>query len=73
MRYVWRIQTLLQNVYFFHLGKGKNLPTAIYRETNSFDQNKTIKNVKITKRSNAYQGYASTCYIESLNSFNPEP
>ena len=30
------------------------------------------KNKKITKREHAFKGYASTCDIEILNSFNPE-
>ena len=29
------------------------------------------KNTKITKRSHAYKGYASTYNVELLNSFNP--
>ena len=30
------------------------------------------KNVKITKRSYAYKGYAKAYNVEILNSFNPE-
>ena len=30
------------------------------------------KNVKITKRENAFKGYASTYNVEILNYFNPE-
>ena len=30
------------------------------------------KNAKITKRTHAYKGYASTYSVEILNSFNPE-
>ena len=37
-----------------------------------FNEKKTIKNAKITKKSHANEGYASTYDIEILNSFNPE-
>ena len=30
------------------------------------------KNVKITKRAHAFKGFASSCNVEILNSFNPE-
>ena len=30
------------------------------------------KNVKVTKRENAFKGYASTYTVETSNSFNPE-
>ena len=30
------------------------------------------RNVKITKREHAFKGFASICYVEILNSFNPE-
>ena len=30
------------------------------------------KNVKVTKRKNAFKGYASTYIVETSNSFNPE-
>ena len=30
------------------------------------------KNIKMTKRKDAFKGYASTYNVEILNSFNPE-
>ena len=30
------------------------------------------KNVKITKRAHFFKGYASSCNVEDLNSFNPK-
>ena len=30
------------------------------------------KNVKVTKRENAFKGYASTYTVETSNSFNPD-
>ena len=35
----------------------------------NFDEKKTIKNVKLTKRSHPYEGYASACIVHVLNSF----
>ena len=35
-------------------------------------EKKTIENVKVTKLSHAYKGYASTFNVDNLNSFNPE-
>ena len=32
----------------------------------------TKENVKVTKRENAFKGYASTYTVETSNSFNPE-
>ena len=39
---------------------------------NLFDKIKATKTGKITKLSQAYKSYASTCNIENLNSFNHE-
>lgn len=36
------------------------------------DETKTIKNAKKMELSHAYRGYASTCNVEILNSFNLE-
>ena len=41
-------------------------------DTIFFLWNRHKKNTKITKRSHAYRGYASTYNVEYLNSFNPE-
>ena len=37
-----------------------------------FNEGKTIKNVKITKRSHAYKDFAGTYNADILNSFNLE-
>ena len=46
-------------------GAGKNYNIPLYTESNE-------KNAKLTKRSHAYKGYASSYNIDNLNSFNPE-
>ena len=38
---------------------------------NFFDETKTIKKQKITKRSQPYKRYASTYNVETLKCFNP--
>ena len=47
------------------------IPIALYSETK---KSKTFlkENVKTTKRSPAYKGYASTYSVKILNPFNPE-
>ena len=52
-------------------GAGKNSDSSLYSETK---KSKTFlkENVKTTKRSHAYKGYASTYSVKILNSFNPE-
>ena len=54
----------------------KNPTTLLYSDTTKremfFDEKKTVKNIKITKRSQAFKGYAGSYDFEVLNSFNPE-
>ena len=44
----------------------------MYSDTKNSEKFLNEKNVKITKREHAFQGYASTYDVEVLNSFNPE-
>ena len=54
----------------------KNPTTLLYSDTTKremfFDEKKTVKNIKITKWSQAFKGYAGSYGVEVLNSFNPE-
>ena len=45
---------------------------VVYSETKECENVLNEKNVKKTKRSHAYGGYASTYNVEILNSFNPD-
>ena len=53
------------------VGSDKNSPILWYNETTKHENSFNEKNTKITKRSHAYKGYASTYNVELLNSFNP--
>ena len=54
-------------------GAGKNYNSPLYSDFFFFDETKTIKNTKITKRSSTYKGYtASTYNTDILNSFSSE-
>ena len=44
----------------------------IKKKVKAFCMKKKIKNAKITKRSYAYKGYASTYCVKTLICFNPE-
>ena len=46
--------------------------SPLYSDTKKCKNFLNEKNVKITKLEHALKGYASTCYVEILNSFNPE-
>ena len=46
--------------------------SSLYSDTNKSKHFLNERNVKITKREHAFKGYASTCNVEVLNSFNPK-
>ena len=46
--------------------------SSLYSHTNKRENVLNQKNVKITKRTHAFKGYASSCNVEILNSFNHE-
>ena len=46
--------------------------SSLYSDTKKRENFLNEKNVKITKRGNAFKGYASTYNVEILNYFNPE-
>ena len=66
----------MKNDYVLLLGMGKNPTTPLYSDTTNhehiFGERKTMKYIKITTKSHAYKGYASSYNVEILNSFNPE-
>ena len=53
-------------------GAGKNYNIPLYTETKKCEKILGEKNAKLTKRSHAYKGHASSYNIDNLNSFNPE-
>ena len=50
----------------------KNSVNPLYSETKKTENFLNKNNVKITKRSHAFKGYASSYNVKILNSFNPE-
>ena len=50
----------------------KNSDNPLYSETKKTEKFLNKNNVKITKRSHAFKGYASSYNVKILNSFNPE-
>ena len=72
---VLSIDKVLKNDNVSHLGMGNNPATSLYsyntKSEHFFDKKENIKISKITKRSYAYKGYASTFNVDIINSFNP--
>ena len=68
------IEKLLKNV--LQLRMGRSPLTALYDDTTkrekTIDKKVDCKKSKITKRSHAYKGYASSDNVYILNSFNSE-
>ena len=70
------LNKLLMNANVLQLGMGKSLIAALYREITKteivFDEKKSRKKAKITKRAQPFKNYAHSYNVEILNSFNPE-
>ena len=61
-----------QDKIFSQVGTGKSFNSPLYSETTKSEKKLKEINAKITERSHAYKGYASTYSVKILNSFNPE-
>ena len=61
-----------QDKIFSQVGTGKSFNSPLYSETTKSERNLKEINAKITERSHAYKGYASTYSVRILNFFNPE-
>ena len=46
--------------------------SSLYSDTKTSEKALNGKNIKITKQAHAFRGYASSCGVEILKSFNPE-
>ena len=64
-------KTIRQAEKVFQVASGKNSQIPLCSETKRV-KNVWSKNAKVTKQSNAFNGYASSYNVEILNYFNPE-
>ena len=71
MKNCYSIDGLLKDVNVLQKGTTGNPASPLYKDTRKSEHFLSKKHIKITKREDDFQGFASTYNVGILNSFNP--
>ena len=72
MKNCYSIDGLLKDVNVLQKGTTGNPASPLYKDTRKSEYFLSKKHIKITKREDDFQGFASTYNVGILNSFNPD-
>ena len=72
MKNCYSIDGLLKDVNVLQKGTTGNPASPLYKDTRKSEHFLSKKHIKITKREDDFQGFASTYNVGILNSFNPD-